>query len=363
MTTWGPSKKRDALDEPSTQPSGSRSTRRATSRLAAPRRPRRRPVDASAARRGVQAGATGRPPSCARRVDGREHEFVGIGLIVGGVAARPRRCTSTSPVRSAAASRRSLGWLSGSAATPCRSCSSPSASSLVRKGRSSSPSAWSSAGRSSPSPSLGLLHVINGPDELHRPRRARRRRRLLGALVGEPLRGAARRPARSSCCSASASAARCSSPRPRCARWPTRTGARRRHGRPAARPGRPPGAPRPLVAEQRPTRRRTTAPTPRSSPASRSRCRRRPSYDAADDFADDAPAPPAPRRRKPRRRREPPVGAGRRRRRRARGRCRRSRSSHRTGRPDDQPGRGRGARPGAPGVARSSTASRRRSSA
>ena len=303
-------------------------------------------------------------PSCAARVDGREHEFIGIGLIAAGVLlGLAIYFNLAGPLGRGIETL--LGWIVG----------------------------------------LGRFAV---PD---RPRRRRRRARPQGPVV-EPVParhrlGARRRSPRSASSTSStartsfddlddlgrrrrparrarrrAAARRCS-PRPAPivvllgvgiggALLITQTSLRtmadahragRRHGRPPARPGRPPGAARPVVAEQRRSDdddddRRHASPRgePRAAAAAERLRRRRRLRRAAG-------APPAGRRRHAGRRRarrpaRPDGDAGR-----ARGRCRRSRYLHRTGAQTDQPGRGRGARPGAPGVARSSTASTRRSSA
>ena len=121
MTTWGPPQ--EARRRSST--AATRAPRRRPRR----RRPARSPPTSSVARAAIR-----RRPSFAQAMEGREDEFAGHRVHRRRRAPGPRASTSTSPVRSAAASR---PWSAGSpvsVGSSCPSRSSASASPWSRKG-------------------------------------------------------------------------------------------------------------------------------------------------------------------------------------------------------------------------------------
>ena len=160
MTTWGPSKRR-------------------TKRSAAA--PRSRRTASSTPSRGQQAKTEVR-----EGVEGREHEFVGIGLIVGGLLlALATFFNLAGPLGRGA--RTALAWLFGFGLIAVPIVLIAVGISLVRKGRSASPVrliiGWSLVALAT----LGLLHVFGGPQSFTDLDELDDAGGLLGALVGEPL--------------------------------------------------------------------------------------------------------------------------------------------------------------------------------
>ncbi len=160
MTTWGPSKRR-------------------TKRSAAA--PRSRRTASSTPSRGQQAKTEVR-----EGVEGREHEFVGIGLIVGGLLlALATFFNLAGPLGRGA--RTALAWLFGFGLIAVPIVLIAVGVSLVRKGRSASPMrliiGWSLVALAT----LGLLHVFGGPQSFTDLDELDDAGGLLGALVGEPL--------------------------------------------------------------------------------------------------------------------------------------------------------------------------------
>ena len=160
MTTWGPSKRR-------------------TKRSAAA--PRSRRTASGAPSRGQQAKTEVR-----EGVEGREHEFVGIGLIVGGLLlALATFFNLAGPLGRGA--RTVLAWLFGFGLIAVPIVLIAVGVSLVRKGRSASPMrliiGWSLVALAT----LGLLHVFGGPQSFTDVDELDDAGGLLGALVGEPL--------------------------------------------------------------------------------------------------------------------------------------------------------------------------------
>ena len=302
-------------------------------------------------------------------VDGREHEFVGIGLIVGGVAPRPRPSTSTSPVRSATASRLLTGWLVGLGRYAIPVVLVAAGVALVRNGQSSEPAPpGHRLGARRPRRRSASLHVVNGPRRLSAT--STRLGRSGGSLGAARRRAAAGAPGpgrrRSSCCVASASAAPLLITQHVAARrWPARTGQGVGRGRPARRARRPPGAARPVVAEQRRRGRRRRRRRHDADAERRQRrvgrCRPRRSTTPAPTSTRSPPSRPRPAAPSRRCRGEPDLGRPRAGSRGVDAAAGLVPPPHR--RPDDQPGRGRGARPGARRSRSASTASTRRSSA
>ena len=294
MTTWGPSKKQTAKSRTSRAPSAS-GAEPGTSRGTAAAGRRRRPRQPAGVEPADQA-----TDELRSAVDGREHEFIGIALIVGGVLiGLAIYFDLAGPLGRGVETL--LGWLVGLGRYAIPVVLVAAGVALVRKGQSSSPVrlaiGWALVGRRR---------------RRHRPRRQRARRvrrprRHADAPAGSSVRSSASRcrpcsprPAPSSCCSASASAARCSITRTSLRTMAMRTGAGRRLGRPAARPRRPPGAARPVVAEQRPRRRRRRRPHRRHRPTPRAAAA------AAASTTPPTTSPTPPRARKPDR----PPGSG-----------------------------------------------------
>ncbi len=160
MTTWGPSKRR-------------------TKRSAAA--PRSRRTASGAPSRGQQAKTEVR-----EGVEGREHEFIGIGLIVGGLLlALATFLNLAGPLGHGA--RTVLAWLFGFGLIAVPIVLIAVGVSLVRKGRSVSPMrliiGWSLVALAT----LGLLHVFGGPQSFTDFDELDDAGGLLGAIVGEPL--------------------------------------------------------------------------------------------------------------------------------------------------------------------------------
>ncbi|MGI9053227.1 MAG: DNA translocase FtsK 4TM domain-containing protein [Ilumatobacteraceae bacterium] len=173
MTTWGPRSKRRG-----------KRTRQA---------PRRAPA---ADRRAATQDQRDAPPVRSRReqatdelregVEGREHELIGVGLVVGGaLLALATFFDLAGPFGRGL--RALLGWLVGFGlfAVPVVLISVGVA--LIRRGRSASPFrlaiGWALIGLAA----LGLLHVIGGPEGFSNFDELDDAGGLFGALLGEPL--------------------------------------------------------------------------------------------------------------------------------------------------------------------------------
>ena len=119
-------------------------------------------------------------------MEGREHEFIGIGLIVGGLLlALATFFNLAGPLGRGA--RTVLAWLFGFGLIAVPIVLIAVGVSLVRKGRSASPMrliiGWSLVALAT----LGLLHVFGGPQSFTDLDELDDAGGLLGALVGEPL--------------------------------------------------------------------------------------------------------------------------------------------------------------------------------
>ena len=263
MTTWGPSKKQTAKSRRRSTPIGAAPRPRRRARAAAPPGPVAGAAPTSrAGRRGASGGVTSatpptgvEPPRAGDRraarapSAGREHEFIGIGLIAAGVLlGLAIYFNLAGPLGRGIETAARLDRRPRPLRRPGRA-SSPPASPLVRKGQSSSPVrlaiGWGLVGvAASASPTSST-----GPTR-RRPRRARPTRGgLVGALVGD------------------AAARRCSSPA-----GAVVVAARRRHRR---RPAHHPDVAAHDGRAHRPRRRQRRPPDRRAPPARRcATCRR-----------------------------------------------------------------------------------------
>ncbi len=180
MTTWGPSKKTPSNRARSSGAPASRTTR------------------TTAANRGGVRDAT--PPSTSRNrrtraqddlrgaVEGREHEFVGIGLIGGGVLlGLGMYWNLAGPVGRGI--EKLFGWITGIGRFVVPLVLIAVGIALVHKGRSSNPFrlvlGWGLMALSA----LGFLHLVRGPDKISAGfDELGTAGGWLGALVAEPLR-------------------------------------------------------------------------------------------------------------------------------------------------------------------------------
>ena len=168
MTTWGPSKRR------------SKRSRAAPSRPAPPREP------ASATTRATSSRRDRATAEVREGIDGREHEFVGVGLIVGGVLlALATFFDLAGPLGRGL--RTLLAWVFGFGLFAVPLVLIGVGISLVHRGRSTSPLrlviGWSLIAVAT----LGLLHVIGGPEGFTDLDELDDAGGLIGAVVGEPL--------------------------------------------------------------------------------------------------------------------------------------------------------------------------------
>jgi S-DNA-T family DNA segregation ATPase FtsK/SpoIIIE len=172
MTTWGPSKKQTAKSRTSGAPARRPATGgRATSGATPPRGSGRRD-QANAELRGA--------------VEGREHEFIGIGLIAAGVLlGLAVYLNLAGPLGRGIETL--FGWLVGLARYAVPIVLIAAGVAFVKKGQSSSPLrlaiGWTLVGIAV----VGIFQAINGPDELGELDELGRSGGLLGAIVGEPL--------------------------------------------------------------------------------------------------------------------------------------------------------------------------------
>src|SRR4051794_17768624 len=163
MTTWGPSKKKTARSR-AQQPAPSRSSGRAGGSY-------RSATDGSRSRGGVSSDTPPATPrgrqattdELRRAVGGREHEFVGIGLIVAGIViALALYFHLAGPLGRGI--ELLMGWIVGLGRFIIPVALIAAGVSLVRRGQSSSPVrllvGWGLAWLALE----GIAHVINGPD-------------------------------------------------------------------------------------------------------------------------------------------------------------------------------------------------------
>src|SRR5829696_3539638 len=175
MTTWGPSKRR---------------TKRSSSPA---RRPRAGAADdASRSTGGSSRSGDGRSKrerageELRAGIDERQHELLGVGLIVGGVVlALATFFDLAGPLGSGL--RTLLGWLFGFALFAVPAVLVGVGIALIRRGRSASPwrlaIGWTVIGLAT----LGLLHVTWGPDGVSDLDQLEDAGGVIGGFVGEPL--------------------------------------------------------------------------------------------------------------------------------------------------------------------------------
>lgn len=206
MSTWGPSKKKSAKKAPgkrSTSVNGSSRTAKTTRASQAGRAERdATEVMPAATRKRKQSGAVRdqTPPEMSRTrsdraaaelrdaVDGREHEFLGLGMLGAGVL-----CALAVYVNLAGPLGRGietvLGWLAGLGRFVVPVVLIATGVSFVKRGRSSSPFrlavGWAFVSLSL----LGLLHIVRGPDKISADvDELSTAGGWIGALLAEPLR-------------------------------------------------------------------------------------------------------------------------------------------------------------------------------
>jgi S-DNA-T family DNA segregation ATPase FtsK/SpoIIIE len=174
MTTWGQPKKR---------PKATTTTKRPPAKPAKPAKPAEVVTASTTSRRG-QASAELR-----QAMDGREHEFAGIGFIaVGVLLGLAIYLDLAGPLGRGVETV--VGWLTGLGRYIVPAALIAVGAALVGKGRSMHRSrlaiGWGLLGLSL----LGLLHVVRGPEKIMANfDTLGRAGGWIGALVGEPLRG------------------------------------------------------------------------------------------------------------------------------------------------------------------------------
>ncbi|MET0326131.1 MAG: DNA translocase FtsK 4TM domain-containing protein, partial [Ilumatobacteraceae bacterium] len=197
MTTWGPSKKQTAKSRTSSPAKRGSSTSRTPPRTPAPSG--RSTASTSAARQGSGRAATSSatPPGGSSRreqatgelrgaVEGREHEFIGIGLIAAGVLlGLAIYLNLAGPLGRGIETL--TGWLVGLGRYAIPVVLVAAGVAFVRKGQSSSPVrlaiGWTLVGLAA----VGICQVLNGSDDIGDLDDLGRSGGLLGALVGGPL--------------------------------------------------------------------------------------------------------------------------------------------------------------------------------
>ena len=174
MTTWGPSKKQTAK---------SRSA-------GASSRPRTPPPPARSAASPTPPRGSGRRAQATTEVreavGGREHEFIGIGLIAAGaLLGLAVYLNLAGPLGRGVETL--FGWIVGLARYVVPVVLVATGVALIKKGQSSSPwrlaVGWALVGLAV----VGIFQVVNGPDDVGELDELGRSGGLLGALVGEPL--------------------------------------------------------------------------------------------------------------------------------------------------------------------------------
>ena len=251
MTTWGPSKKQTAKSRTSGSATRGSRQRQGVARSSGSARSTGSHAVHRLGSRGSSRQGSGRsatssatPPNGSSRreqatdelrgaVEGREHEFIGIGLIAGGVLlGLAIYLNLAGPLGRGIETL--IGWLVGLGRYAIPVVLVAAGVAFVRKGQSSSPLrlaiGWTLVGLAV----VGICHVANGTDDIGDLDGLGRSGGLVGALVGGPLRGAAgagRR--RSSCCSLVGIGGALLITSTSVKTMATRTGRGRRPGRPA----------------------------------------------------------------------------------------------------------------------------------
>ncbi len=179
MPTWGPSKRKSQrLSSSTSRPSGGSTSSRSTTRSTA-----KTPASSTAAT-GKRAQATAELRGA---VQGREHEFLGIGLIVVGALLALAIYFGVAGVLGRGTDEL-FGWITGLARFAVPVALIATGVALVRAGKSASPwrlvIGWGLVALAV----LGLLHLINGPDGVSHLDRLEDGGGVIGATVAEPLK-------------------------------------------------------------------------------------------------------------------------------------------------------------------------------
>jgi S-DNA-T family DNA segregation ATPase FtsK/SpoIIIE len=176
VSTWGPSKRK------SRRSSGSQTSRPRTTQTPT-RNTASRPPAAPAAQGGRRAQATA---ELREAVAGREHEYIGVGLIAGGILlALAIYLNVAGPLGRGVETL--FGWLTGIARFLVPAALVAVGVALVGRGKSVSPMrlviGWAMIAVSV----LGLLHVVNGPNGLSDLDEVDDGGGIVGAAIAEPL--------------------------------------------------------------------------------------------------------------------------------------------------------------------------------
>jgi DNA segregation ATPase FtsK/SpoIIIE, S-DNA-T family len=176
VSTWGPSKRKSQRLSGRSSGAMPRSSAGARAAGSAPR-----PADGSSSGRRAQATAELRGA-----VQGREHEFLGIGLIVvGALLALAIYFGVAGPVGRGV--EELTGWFTGLARFAVPVALIVAGVALVRTGRSASPWRLAIGWGLVAAATLGLLHVINGPDGFSGLDQLEDGGGVVGAVAAEPL--------------------------------------------------------------------------------------------------------------------------------------------------------------------------------
>src|SRR5262245_41986865 len=177
MSTWGPSKRKSRQLSGRSGSAAKRSTASATRSSAGAK-----PAPASS-RPGKRAQATAELRGA---VEGREHEFLGIGLIVvGALLALALYLGLAGPLGRGIGEL--FGWITGVARYLVPIGLIVSGVALVRTGKSANPWRLAIGWGLVAVAVLGLLHVINGPDGVAGLNDLEDGGGFLGAIIEEPL--------------------------------------------------------------------------------------------------------------------------------------------------------------------------------
>jgi DNA segregation ATPase FtsK/SpoIIIE, S-DNA-T family len=179
VATWGPSKRKSQrLSSSTSRPSGRSTSSRSTTSSTA-----KTPASSTAAT-GKRAQATAELRGA---VQGREHELLGIGLIVVGALLALAIYLGVAGVLGRGTDEL-FGWITGLARFAVPVALIAAGVALVRAGKSSSPWRLAIGWGLVALAVLGLLHLISGPDGVSGLDRLEDGGGVIGAVVAEPLK-------------------------------------------------------------------------------------------------------------------------------------------------------------------------------
>ncbi len=190
MSTWGPSKKKSARATNGRSRSGRVPARRPPDDVTAPNdRAATAPTRRMPVTGGDDRGRRGRATAEVRdHVGGREHEFLGIALIGGGILLALATYGNLAGLLGRGVETL-VAWFVGGGRLAAPVVLAIIGAALIHRGRSSSPYrlaiGWALIGAAA----LGLLHIIKGPSGFTPAEDVRASGGYFGALVAEPLRG------------------------------------------------------------------------------------------------------------------------------------------------------------------------------